>query len=115
MNVPSDHLLLTQGRGMDEGIELLIRAFCVSSLDAVVTTPPAFGYYSVAAEIAGIQVRSISLQEEEGFTFHPERLLAAWSPSIKVIFLCTPNNPTGNCIPPRVICSLCEALEVRAS
>lgn len=84
------------GRGMDEGIELLIRVFCTAYKDNIVTFKPTFSYYKVAADIHGIETRELELGEAPEFKLKLDKLLALCDENSKIIFLCTPNNPTGN-------------------
>jgi len=86
------HIFL--GNGSDEVIDLLIRIFCEPGKDAVLTLPPTYGMYQVSAGIADVAIREVSLTPE----FQPdvERILAAADPQTKLLFLCSPNNPTGN-------------------
>lgn len=88
------------GRGMDEGIELLIRVFCIPYRDNIVTLTPTFSYYRVAATIAGVDTIAIPLKisASENFTFDVNQLITSCTDKTKIIFLCSPNNPTGNII-----------------
>ena len=108
--VSTDQLLVT--RGSDEAIDLLVRVFCRPSQDAVVICPPTFGYYRVAAEIQGARIVSVALGD--GFTVDGERLVeVATSPesSAKLVFLCSPNNPTGGATDPDLILEIADKLE----
>ena len=88
------------GNGSDEVIDLLIRIFCNPSIDKIVVCPPTYGMYEVAANINDVMVLSVPLTE--GFQLDTEALQQVISQSepntLKLIFLCTPNNPTGNSI-----------------
>lgn len=84
------------GRGMDEGIELLIRVFCTAYQDNIVTAKPTFSYYKVAADIQGIETRELALGAAPDFKLDIQQLLALCDAKTKIIFVCTPNNPTGN-------------------
>jgi len=88
------------GNGSDEVIDLLIRIFCNPSVDKIVVCPPTYGMYEVAANINDVMVLSVPLTE--GFQLDTEALQQVISQSepntLKLIFLCTPNNPTGNSI-----------------
>ncbi len=84
------------GRGMDEGIELLIRVFCTAYKDNVVSFKPSFSYYKVAADIAGVEIRELALGGAPDFKLDLDKLLGLCDENTKIIFLCTPNNPTGN-------------------
>jgi len=91
-HVSRDQLLI--GRGSDEAIDLLTRAFCESSRDSVVVCPPTFGMYAVAANIQGARVIEVPLLE--GFQLDCAGIEAAIDGGSKLIWLCSPNNPTGN-------------------
>src|SRR5699024_2693143 len=86
-------LLLT--RGSDEGIDLLTRAFVRPGIDRVTTCPPCFGMYALAASIQGAKLTEVPLREAgTGFALDLEALAAAETP--RLLFLCSPNNPTGD-------------------
>jgi histidinol-phosphate aminotransferase len=91
--VTSEHIFL--GNGSDEPIDLIFRAFCEPGKDNMVTISPTYGMYQVAAEINNIQVRRVPLNEK----FEPDAslILSTVDENTKIIFLCSPNNPTGNC------------------
>lgn len=101
------------GRGSDEGIDLLIRAFCRAGQDRVLICPPTFGMYKVAARIQGADVLEVPLLKERGFALDESAMLRA-AQDVKLIFLCTPNNPTANLLDATVIERLCGALQDRA-
>lgn len=82
------------GNGSDEAIDLLIRAFCEPNTDTIVTTDPTYGMYSVCAAVNAVGVRTARLQPD--FDLDAEALLNAADGNTKIIFLCSPNNPTGN-------------------
>jgi histidinol-phosphate aminotransferase len=88
------------GNGSDEVIDLLIRIFCNPSVDKIVVCPPTYGMYEVAANINDVMVLSVPLTQD--FQLDTEALQQVISQSepntLKLIFLCTPNNPTGNSI-----------------
>ncbi|MDD3266675.1 MAG: histidinol-phosphate transaminase [Burkholderiales bacterium] len=84
------------GRGMDEGIELLIRVFCTAYKDNIVTFKPTFSYYKVAADIQGIETRELELGSAPDFKLDIDKMLGLCDNNTKIIFLCTPNNPTGS-------------------
>lgn len=100
------------GRGSDEAIDLLLRAFCRAGEDAIVISPPTFGMYSVAAAIQGAAVIAQPLAAD--FSLDAEALLAAVTPAVKLVFVCTPNNPTGGLVPLARIAQLATALQGRA-
>ncbi|NDW11521.1 histidinol-phosphate transaminase [Bacteroides sp. 214] len=82
------------GNGSDEAIDLLFRAFCEPAIDNVVAIDPTYGMYQVCADINNVAYRKVLLNEE--FQFSADDLLAAVDEHTKLIFLCSPNNPTGN-------------------
>jgi len=98
------------GRGSDEAIDLLLRVFCRAGVDNVVITPPTFGMYGVAARIQGAEVRALPLRAENGFGVDEAGLLARVDANTKLVFLCSPNNPTANALPPAQLLRLAEAL-----
>ncbi|AUR52536.1 histidinol-phosphate transaminase [Aquella oligotrophica] len=95
--VKNDQILVA--RGMDEIIDLIIRVFCIAYKDKILITPPTYGMYQVAADTAGVEVVKVALSEEDGFEFpHAKIIATAKAEKVKIVFLCTPNNPTGNII-----------------
>ena len=84
------------GNGSDECIDLLFRLFCTSGKDEVAAMSPSYGMYSVSARINNIQLREILLNED--FTFPTDKIIQE-SKGTKLLFLCSPNNPTGFSIP----------------
>jgi len=82
-------------RGADEGIELLMRAFCEPGKDAILFCPPTYGMYSVSAETIGIEYRTVPALENWQLNLPA---IAEQLDSVKVVYLCSPNNPTGNLI-----------------
>jgi histidinol-phosphate aminotransferase len=110
--VPKDHVLAS--RGSDEAIDLLSRIFLRAGRDAILQCTPTFGMYQVAARIQGAQVIEVPLERARGWSLDPERLLAAWQPNIKLVYLCSPNNPTGNLLGADALESICRALDGKA-
>jgi histidinol-phosphate aminotransferase len=84
------------GNGSDEAIDLLYRACCNPGKDNVIVCPPTYGMYEVSAHINDVEVRSIPLLPD--FQIDLERISEAVDEHTKLIFLCSPNNPTGNCL-----------------
>jgi histidinol-phosphate aminotransferase len=105
-DVPPANVLV--GRGSDEAIDLLVRAFCRAGEDRVVITPPTFGFYKVAARIQGADVIEVPL-DRETFALDLPAVLAAGRRA-KVVFLCSPNNPTGNLLDESAMLALCREL-----
>ncbi len=110
--VPPECVLV--GRGSDEAIDLLTRAFCRAGRDAVLVCPPTFGMYSVSARIQGAEVISVPLRAEAGFTLDERAVLERCTPEVKLVFLCSPNNPTGNLLDEQSILRLAGKLAGRA-
>ena len=105
---------LLPGRGSDESIDLVVRGFCRAGIDNVIICPPTFGMYSVAARIQGAEVREVPLQRDRGFALDVQGVLAACDANTRIVFLCTPNNPTGNALDDADIESLLVALAGKA-
>jgi len=103
---------LLVGRGSDEAIDLLVRAFCRAGQDAILIQPPTFGMYSVCARIQNAHVVEVALKSD--FTLDVDALLAAVTPAVKLVFICTPNNPTGQIVPGADIERLAQTLSGRA-
>lgn len=82
------------GNGSDEAIDLVYRCFCVPGKDNVVAIAPTYGMYKVCADINGVEYRTVPLNEN--YQISAEKLLAQTDENTKAIFLCSPNNPTGN-------------------
>jgi len=82
------------GVGSDEAIDLLIRIFCRPGIDHIMITPPTYGMYKVSAAINDVGVQAVPLNPD--FTLDSQAVLDAVYDTTKVIFLCSPNNPTGN-------------------
>jgi histidinol-phosphate aminotransferase len=102
------------GRGSDEAIDLLIRGFCRAGQDSIIICPPTFGMYSVAARIQGANVITVPLKADAGFALDERAVLDKCTPDVKLVFLCSPNNPTGNLLSEDSIIRLTRALEGRA-
>ncbi|KJV49271.1 histidinol-phosphate aminotransferase [Pantoea sp. BL1] len=82
-------------RGADEGIELLMRAFCEPGKDAILFCPPTYGMYSVSAETIGIEYRTVAALDDWQLNLPA---IADQLDGVKVVYMCSPNNPTGNLI-----------------
>jgi histidinol-phosphate aminotransferase len=102
------------GRGSDEAIDLLTRAFCRAGRDSVLVCPPTFGMYSVCARIQGAQVVQVPLAAAAGFALDEEAVLAGCGADVKLVFLCSPNNPTGNLLDEAAILRIGRELAGRA-
>lgn len=106
------HEQVLVGRGSDEAIDLLVRAFCEAGRDAILISPPTFGMYAVCARIQGAAVIEAPLRED--FTLDSKAVLAALNPAVKLVFVCTPNNPSGRAVDPVEIARLADAFDGRA-
>jgi len=100
------------GRGSDEAIDLLVRAFCRAGEDAIAIQPPTFGMYAVSANIQNAGIVSVPLGAD--FTLDVDALLASITPAVKLVFVCTPNNPSGQSVSLRDVERLASALTNRA-
>lgn len=92
--VPAQNIFL--GNGSDEAIDILFRAFCNPGIDNVITLPPTYGMYEVSANINDVEVRKIMLRPD--YQLNMEGIAEAIDDHTKIIFICSPNNPTGNSI-----------------
>jgi histidinol-phosphate aminotransferase len=92
--VPAENIFL--GNGSDEAIDLPYRCFCRPGVDNVVAIEPTYGMYKVCADINDVEYRPVLL--DENYQITADRLLAACDDKTKLIWLCSPNNPTGNCL-----------------
>lgn len=90
--VPADHIIL--GNGSDEIIDLLIRSFCEPNQDEIIILPPTYGMYEVYANINQVNIKEVSLNSS--FDLVAEKVLDQVTECTKIIFLCSPNNPSGN-------------------
>ncbi len=97
--VPADSIFL--GNGSDEAIDLVYRIFCEPKVDNVVAIAPTYGMYEVCADTNDVEYRTVLLDEKYQIT--ADRLLAACDSHTKVVWICSPNNPTGNLISPDTI------------
>jgi len=104
------------GRGSDEAIDLLVRALCVPGRDAVLATPPVFGMYAVSARLQGAAFVEVPLVDgTDGFCVDLGAVRsAALARGVKLVFLCSPSNPTGGLVPLAEVDHLADALAGRA-
>lgn len=82
------------GNGSDEAIDLLYRAFCNPGKDNVILLPPTYGMYEVSANINDVEIRKVALTPD--FQLQPDKILAAANDNSKILFICSPNNPSAN-------------------
>jgi histidinol-phosphate aminotransferase len=101
-------------RGADEAIDILSRIYLRAGSDAILQCGPTFGMYQVAARIQGAEVIELPLDRNQGWCIDPERVLAAWHPRIKLVYLCSPNNPTANLLSEAALEHICAALDGKA-
>lgn len=96
------------GNGSDEIIDLLFRVFCNPGKDKAVVFTPSYGMYSISAAINQVELCKIPLSES--FTIIPESIQPFTADdSVKLLFICSPNNPTGNCVSPEILRSILDA------
>jgi histidinol-phosphate aminotransferase len=93
--IASDKIFI--GNGSDEAIDLCIRIFCEPRIDNIVTIRPTYGMYSVSAAINDVEVREVPLGRD--FSLSADAMMAACDNNTKLMFICSPNNPTGNSMP----------------
>jgi histidinol-phosphate aminotransferase len=98
-SVPPENIFL--GNGSDEPIDLIIRIFCEPGVHRILQTEPTYGMYRVAAEVNNVGVCSVLLRED--FSLDAAEMLKSVSSDTQVIFLCSPNNPSGNILSPEAI------------
>lgn len=103
-NVAKNQILL--GNGSDEVLDLLFRAFCEPNQDNVITLPPTYGMYGVLANLNAVENREILLTDD--FKPNITAILNAINKNTKIIFLCSPNNPTGNSFSEESVVTLLE-------
>lgn len=101
-----EQLLVT--RGTSEAIDLLIRAFCRAGLDTIATTSPTFSMYRHYADIQGAIVREVTTSGDQDFAIDVDALLDLCDASTRLIFVCSPNNPTGTVLPRADLINLLE-------
>ncbi len=106
----AENLIVT--RGTSEGIDLLIRVFCRADTDSVLTVTPTFSMYRHYAKVQDARLIECPTSPDDDFAIDVEALLAACDDSTSLIFICSPNNPTGNSVP---IADLLRILEERSN
>lgn len=105
--IPAENIFL--GNGSDEPIDLAYRCFCQPGIDNAVAIEPTYGMYKVSADINAVEYRPVLLDEH--FQITAEKLLAAADEHTKIIWLCSPNNPTGNSLKREEIVKVIEGFE----
>ena len=106
-SMPMEQIFL--GNGSDEAIDLAYRCFCEPGIDNVVAIEPTYGMYRVCADINNVEYRTVLLDDK--YAFSANRLLAATDAHTKLIWLCSPNNPTGNSLDRDEMLCLIEAFD----
>jgi histidinol-phosphate aminotransferase len=88
------------GVGSDEAIDALLRCFCVPGQDKILTCPPTYGMYAVSADVNDVGIVKVPLDAENGFSLQPDKINEALSGDerIKIVYICSPGNPTANLI-----------------
>ncbi len=99
--------MIFAGVGSDEIIDLLIRLLCEPGKEEIIVLEPTYGVYRVAAEFNNVRVVPVEL--DENFQIDPETTSAALVPDTKILFCCSPNNPTGNLLSRRDLLALCRS------
>jgi histidinol-phosphate aminotransferase/imidazoleglycerol-phosphate dehydratase/histidinol-phosphatase len=110
LDVSSRNLTIT--RGADEAIDCLIRGFCEPGADNIVICPPTFAMYAQSAMLQSVEVRHAPLTAD--FDLDPTAIALAMDEATKLVFVCSPNNPTGNVMNADAIANLCVACDGRA-
>ncbi|MBD8527695.1 histidinol-phosphate transaminase [Pseudomarimonas arenosa] len=110
--VQSGELLV--GRGSDELIDLLVRALCRAGQDKVLVSSPTFGMYAVSTRLQGAELIDVPLLAERGFALNVEGIEAALDSRVKLVFVCSPNNPTGAAVSTDDLADLARRLQGRA-
>lgn len=97
-NITPDNLFV--GVGSDEAIDALLRAFCTPGKDKILTCPPTYGMYAVSAQVNDVEVVKVALSVDDGFSVQADRINETLSQdaSIKMVYLCSPGNPTANLV-----------------
>ena len=106
-NVNKDSIIL--GNGSDEVIDLIFRAFCEPGKDEVIILPPTYGMYQVCADINHVKTNKVSLTID--FEIDEIKLFESINENTKIIWICSPNNPTGNTMDPIAIKKLLNSFE----
>ncbi|MCK4920140.1 MAG: histidinol-phosphate transaminase [Bacteroidales bacterium] len=106
-NIRMENIFL--GNGSDEAIDLIFRAFCEPGVDRVISIEPSYGMYKVCADIQDVAVDGALLNED--FSLNTENILCQIKQETKIIFLCSPNNPSGNLLEEEKIIDLLSRFE----
>ncbi|NND59358.1 MAG: histidinol-phosphate transaminase [Gammaproteobacteria bacterium] len=106
--IATNQLLLT--RGSDDGIDLLVRCFCRAGIDRILVCPPTFAMYAQSARLQNAAVATVTLERDRGFAPDMDAIAATVDDHTRLVFLCSPNNPTGNLVDSDAILALCREL-----
>lgn len=96
------------GNGSDEPIDLLVRAFCEPQQDNIIILPPTYGMYEVSANINNVEIQKVPLTPD--FQLDAQSVLSAVNDKTKIIWICSPNNPSGNLVDRNAICRIIESV-----
>jgi histidinol-phosphate aminotransferase len=105
--LPIHQVLL--GNGSDEVLDLIVRAFCEPNQDSILTLLPTYGMYSVLAQLNSIENIEVSLSKD--FNINVDQVLKQVKPSTKLLFICSPNNPSGNIMDVNAVTRLLKAFD----
>lgn len=106
-SIPVENIFV--GNGSDEAIDLLYRAFCEPGKDNVIVCPPTYGMYETSANLNNVQLVEVLLTKD--YQLQVDQVLAAVNEHTKMIFICNPNNPTGNLLHEKDIITIVEKFE----
>ncbi|KTC75609.1 histidinol-phosphate aminotransferase (imidazole acetol-phosphate transaminase) [Legionella birminghamensis] len=101
-------------RGSDDGIDLLMRLFLVAGQDSILQCPPTFPMYSFYAQLQNAAVINCPLDIQD-FSLNLDQLFSSWQPGCKIVMICRPNNPTGNCLDIDSVALICEQFANKAA
>lgn len=107
-----EQLLVT--RGSSEAIDLIIRSFCTAGRDNILTIEPSFSMYRHYADVQGAAVIDVETEADDDFRVDAEVVLSACNESTRIVFLCSPNNPTGGAISPEVLSKIIAGRDERS-
>lgn len=108
-----EQLLVT--RGSSEAIDLVVRCFCTAGVNNIVTPSPSFSMYGHYAKVQGAEIIEVAMQAEQDFRIDIEAILDACNDATRVVFICSPNNPTGSPVPRDDLVRLIEGLAGQAA
>jgi histidinol-phosphate aminotransferase len=110
-----NHSEVLSTRGADESIEILIRTFCEPGADSILICPPTYGMYAISAETCGVAIEEVALADNFDVDYQAvENSVTKVGSQVKLVFLCSPNNPTGNMLDRQKLIALLQATEGKA-